>query len=85
MFITAQASTPGLALFWQLHQLTPSSCFLLFLFLISLAPAFIVTPLGGTQATCYLGRRQRMSLPLYQLPGGSILGPTGVTKPGSPL
>lgn len=26
-----------------------------------------------------------MSLPLYHLPDGSILGPTGVTKPGSPL
>lgn len=52
MFITAQATTPGLSLFWQLHRLAPSSCFLLFL--ISLAPAFITTELGGTQATCYL-------------------------------
>lgn len=25
-----------------------------------------------------------MSLPLYQLSGGNILGPTGVTKPGPP-
>lgn len=33
MFITAQTPTPGLALFWQLHQLAPSSLLFAFSFL----------------------------------------------------